>query len=45
MFEKGVLRYIILGFKREELIGECRRIHNERLYDILLVEDIPLCSV
>jgi hypothetical protein len=33
MFEKGVLRKIILGFKREELITECRRLHNEELYD------------
>jgi hypothetical protein len=43
MFEKGVLRKIILGFKREELTGECRRLYNEELYDFFLVEDIPLC--
>ena len=34
MFEKGVLRKIILGFKREELIRECRRLHNEEFCDL-----------
>jgi len=34
VFEKGMLRKIIFGFKKEELIGECRRLHNEEFCDL-----------
>jgi hypothetical protein len=42
MSEKGVLRKVILGFKREELIRECRRLHNEKLYDIFFSRGHPV---
>jgi hypothetical protein len=33
VFENGLLR-MILGFRKYKVIGEWRRLHNERLYDL-----------
>jgi hypothetical protein len=33
MFENGVLT-IIFGFKRDEIIGDWRKLHNEELYNM-----------
>jgi len=33
VFKNGVLRKIF-GPKRDEVIGECRRLHNEELYAV-----------
>ena len=33
MFENGVLRRIF-GFKRDEVTGEWRKLHNEELNDV-----------
>jgi hypothetical protein len=33
MFENGMLRRLF-GPKREEVTGERRRLHNEKLYDL-----------
>jgi hypothetical protein len=35
-----MLRKIILRFKREDLMGECRRLHNEELYDLCFSRNI-----
>ena len=37
MFENMVLRRI-LGPRRDEVTGECRRLHNEELNDLFLTQ-------
>ena len=39
VFETRVLRKIF-GHKRNEVIGEWRRLHNEELYDLYCTSDI-----